>query len=111
MDDCRFNKIVKGQMIRCLELLFKKGIEYDSNSDDRLYSFKRGAVAMDSTPKQVLIGYMNKHIMSIYDMCFDGFRHPIEKWDEKITDAINYLLLLRAMVEEEEVEEYRSEGA
>ena len=30
---------------------------------------------------------------------------PKEQWDEKITDSINYLLILRAIVEEETHEE------
>lgn len=30
---------------------------------------------------------------------------PLEKWDEKITDHINYLILLRALVVEEDDED------
>ena len=29
-----------------------------------------------------------------------GGTYPLEKWDEKISDSINYLLILRAIVEE-----------
>ena len=101
MDNCKFNKAINKQIEDCKELLLKKGIEYDNSTIDRLHSFKRGALALDVTPKQVLVGYMNKHIMSIYDMCGNSNNYPIELWEEKITDAINYLLLLRAMVEEE----------
>lgn len=44
---------------------------------------------------------MAKHTVSIYDMCNSGLKYPIELWNEKITDHINYLLLLRAIIEEE----------
>ena len=44
---------------------------------------------------------MAKHTVSIYDMCNSGQKYPIELWNEKITDHINYLLLLRAIIEDE----------
>jgi hypothetical protein len=50
-------------------------------------------------------GMMAKHTVSIYDMC--GSEEPFyaEQWDEKITDHINYLILLRAIVYEMAEEE------
>lgn len=44
---------------------------------------------------------MAKHTVSIYDMARSEETFPLEKWDEKITDHINYLILLRAVVVEE----------
>ena len=42
-----------------------------------------------------------KHIVSLYDMCFDdGTHYDISTWDEKITDSLNYLFLLKAIVKE-----------
>ena len=35
----------------------------------------------------------------------------IEKWDEKITDTINYLFILKAIVEEESYEKNRSKDS
>lgn len=44
-----------------------------------------------------------KHIVSVYDMCLTGSEHyGADAWDEKITDSINYLILLRAIVKEEQ---------
>jgi hypothetical protein len=43
-----------------------------------------------------------KHIISISDL-IDDLDHtipPYELWDEKITDAINYLILLDALIHE-----------
>lgn len=101
MNRKQFEKIVGEQMNRCKHILVKKGVEYDCETEDRLGSFKRGAAILNITPKQVLTGYLNKHIISIYDMCTSNNMYPMEQWNEKITDAINYLLLLRALVEEE----------
>lgn len=44
---------------------------------------------------------MAKHTVSIYDMARSDDSFSLEKWDEKITDHINYLILLRAVVVEE----------
>lgn len=38
---------------------------------------------------------------SLYDMCFaDGMSFDAGTWDEKITDSLNYLFLLKAIVKE-----------
>jgi hypothetical protein len=54
-----------------------------------------------TTPKQALAGQMCKHTVSIYAMIEGDADIPMEKWEEKITDHINYLLLLKAVIEEE----------
>lgn len=42
-----------------------------------------------------------KHIVSLYDMCFaDSVSYEESVWDEKITDSLNYLFLLKAVVKE-----------
>lgn len=111
MDMFSFNKTVKEQSERCLSILCDKGIEYapnasmENNTSDRLEHFKKAAAIMSATPKIALLGMLSKHIVSVSDMCTDSKSYPIEKWDEKITDSINYLLILRAMVEEENHEQ------
>ena len=100
-----FEKVVYEQLQYCLDLLTKKGKEYDSGEGDRLASFKRAAVLQDVSQKEALAGMMAKHTVSIYEMCEQG-EYPVEKWIEKITDSINYLLILRAMVEEEKNEKH-----
>ena len=47
--------------------------------------------------KQHCTGMMSKHVVSLYDMCYSTLLHfDMEQWDEKITDCINYLILLKA---------------
>ena len=99
-----FNNIVTNQMKKCWETLFNKGNEY-SVQDDRLLHFKKAAAFMDSTPKAALFGMLAKHLISLSDMCMDKRKHPKEVWTEKITDSINYLLILAAIVEEEQIEQ------
>lgn len=53
--------------------------------------------------KAALAGMMSKHVVSLYDMCYSTLLHfDMEQWDEKITDCINYLILLKALVKEEQ---------
>ncbi len=108
MNMFNFNKVVQEQSDRCLTILCNKGTEYapgasiENNTTDRLEHFKKAAAIMSATPKVALLGMLSKHIVSVSDMCTDGKSYPIEKWNEKITDSINYLLILRAVVEEEQ---------
>ena len=99
-----FNNIVTNQMKKCWETLFNKGNEY-SVQGDRLSHFKKAAAVMESTPKAALFGMLSKHLISLSDMCLDKRKHPNEVWSEKITDSISYLLILAAIVEEEQFEQ------
>lgn len=55
--------------------------------------------------KAALMGMLSKHLISVSDMCMDGQQYSKEQWDEKITDSINYFLILCAIIEEELNEE------
>ena len=84
-------------------VLGAKGEEY-ATDNDRLHNFKVAAQVQGITNKEALSGMMAKHTFSVYDMIADGKDHSQEKWDEKILDHINYLILLRALVVEEKAE-------
>jgi len=96
----RFNKVIKDQLQYCEALLVSKGDEY-VRTTDRLAVFKKAAVFQNETPKQALLGMLAKHLVSISDMCVADSKETSELWSEKITDSINYLLLLWALVEED----------
>lgn len=97
-----FDVAINEQIEYCMSLLVSKGDEYDTTNNDRLHAFKTAAVLQHQTPKQALAGMMAKHTVSIYDMCVEDKEYPMEKWTEKITDSINYLLILKAMLTEED---------
>lgn len=112
-----FNTVIQNQIAFCLNTLTGKGAEYAPDAvkeptpltaqaatalaPDRLEHFKKAAAIMNTTPKAALLGMLSKHIISVSDMCTDNRKYPVGKWEEKITDSINYLLILRAIVEEE----------
>lgn len=95
----KFNEIVAAQIKRSTDILCVKAKEYAT--EDRLHNFKTAAALEGLTPRQALAGMMAKHTVSVYDMCMSSNDFSREMWEEKITDHINYLLLLKAIVEEE----------
>ena len=98
-----FNAIIHEQIDRCENTLCKKAEEYAT--EDRLHNFKVAGSIQNCLPTTALAGMMCKHTVSVYDMIQgleDGKRYPLDMWDEKIGDSINYLLLLSAMVREQD---------
>lgn len=100
MTNADFNKVVEEQLDLCKSLLCKKGEEYDRDTGDRFHSFKVAAALQGETPMQALAGMLAKHTVSVYDLIKDG-SSDLTIWDEKITDHINYLLLLKGLIMDE----------
>ena len=98
VDGNRFIEIVEQQLEWCKRMLLVKGEEY--GTEDRLHNFKIARSVQQCSEEQALAGMMTKHIVSIYDMCKSGEAYTEERWNEKIGDSINYLLLLRALIED-----------
>lgn len=101
MNEQQFQEIFKNQISLCEKTLLKKGSEYAYDAD-RLHNFKVAAALQGETQAQALGGMLSKHIVSIFDMIRDGKSYSIEMWDEKIGDAMNYLILLKAILIEGE---------
>ena len=96
-----FNLVFEKQVERCEQTLQRKKKEYTGDSQDRLSAFKVAAAMQGCKPERALAGMMAKHIVSLYDMCYtDRETFDMTTWDEKITDSLNYLFLLKAIVEE-----------
>ena len=89
------------QVKLCAKILQRKTKEYTGDDADRLGAFKAAAALQHCTPARALAGMLAKHIVSLYDMCFaERTYYGMETWDEKITDSLNYLFLLKAIVKE-----------
>ena len=100
MTTTEFNKIVEDLMDRSRGVLIKKADEYNL-TDDRLDVFKKAACRQMITVPQALLGYMDKHIGSIYDYVHEDKKMTAALAAEKITDAQNYLYLLYAILKEQ----------
>lgn len=97
----KFNEIFEEQVQRSRETLGFKAKEYATT--DRLHNFKVAAEYLGMSPEQACLAFATKHFVSIADMCHNvthGETYDLSVWNEKIGDAINYLFLLRAIVQE-----------
>jgi hypothetical protein len=101
MEAREFENVVLEQLDKCQKMLGIKATEYASPRD-MLHNFVIAAQVQGCSPRDALGGFMAKHTVSIYDLIREAaVDMPMEMWDEKITDHINYLLLLRAIIVEE----------
>ena len=96
MNQHTFDTLLDRQFQRCEHLLNLKAEEYATL--DRLHNFKVAAELQGITPQAALAGMMAKHSVSIYDMCSSSKQHTFAVWNKKITDHINYLILLQALL-------------
>lgn len=100
MDSEVFNQHLQHMQEVTIDTLIQKAKEYATDGD-RLHNFKVAAEVQGISPTAALAGMMAKHTVSVYDMIGTGEVYPMELWEEKIKDNINYLFLLWALLHEE----------
>lgn len=105
MNSSQFESLVNEQFKFCYNLLFEKAKQYSIGTADRLHAFKVAAEFQGITSEQALLGMLSKHLVSISDMIKNNTEHNEDVWNEKISDSINYLLLLKAIVVESQQNE------
>jgi hypothetical protein len=91
-----FDKIVEERLTKIKDILLIKSKEYAVN-DDRLYNFRRASIINKETPEQALWGMFTKHLVSVIDLVEGSTQVTEYLVNEKIGDAINYLILLEAI--------------
>jgi len=97
-----FEQILKARTQKMVLTLGRKAGEY-ATADDRLHTFKEAARLGGLTPAEALMGMWLKHVVSVCDMVREqSAGKPItqDRVDDKIGDAINYLVLLEAVFAE-----------
>jgi hypothetical protein len=97
-----FKTLIHHRLNHCVNVMTAKSDEYSRN-DDKLHNFKIAAAFDGCTPEKALWGMMLKHIVSLRDIVQDienGNCPQVLVVVEKITDTINYSLLLEALIDE-----------
>jgi hypothetical protein len=98
-----FEKLMNERFSHCGKLMIgSKNVEYSRNND-KLHNFKVAGRIGGVTPEFALIGMFMKHLVSVFDIVndLDDNRLPEEAiLQEKITDTINYLVLLEGLITE-----------
>lgn len=96
-----FDDILQKRLNSIASVLGAKAKEYASDYD-RLHNFKRTAKILDCSPERALIGFFVKHLVSLLDIvdAIDPPEEPLkpEVVNEKIGDAVNYLILLEGLL-------------
>ena len=103
MDVSEFAAIFENQFQTSDSILNSKREEYANDNDnvDVLHNFRQAAHLEQTNMRAALGGFLAKHVVSIFDMIHEEELRDMAVWDEKITDALNYLILLKAIVVEE----------
>ena len=97
----KFEDVVSLRIEKIKSVLCEKAKEY-AKDGDRFHNFNVAARMLGITPERALKGMMLKHEVSVNDLIEMAGTTP-EKLDakvinEKITDNINYLILLEGML-------------
>lgn len=93
-----FENVLEIQIERCRSVLSAKGADY-TDGKDRLFNFKQLAELLGIDPKVVWATYWLKHVLAIANFCSCG-KVESEPIAGRIDDAINYLFLLKGLIEE-----------
>lgn len=104
MNSEEFEGVLSAQINRTVDILGNKAAEY-ADDTERLHNFKVIAELQGISTHQAVVNLMAKHTVSIFDLA----QRPVDEvtenlWNEKITDHINYLILLQAALAEERKE-------
>ena len=92
-----FEKMTEARLERTRKTLAAKATEY-ADGNDRLHNFKMAAAMSRKTVRQALFGMLAKHLVSVVDMVESKEAFEVGYIDEKVGDAINYLILLEAVL-------------
>ena len=81
-----------------MELMRVKGEEYTVSNEDKLKNFKSIADRLETTPSEVAMVYLLKHMDSIRNYVLNGVEASDESISGRIRDARNYMMLLHAII-------------
>lgn len=99
----KFDLRLDARLEKIKNVLSSKSAEY-SKANDKHYNFKRAAEIIRKTPETALWGMYLKHLVSIQDIVEKieetGNPPKLEILEEKIGDAINYMILLETLIQE-----------
>lgn len=98
MTNDQFSKILDARVTAIRSTLSNKAKEYAVG--DRLYNFNRAAEILRTTAEKALLGMFTKHLVSVIDLVEKSISVTEAVINEKLGDAINYLILLEAMLKE-----------
>lgn len=99
MNSKRFNHLLGVEVDRIYDTLAEKSSEY-STVDNKLHNFDKAGKMANTTRERALLGFLLKHQVSIDDIVdkLDKELPSLDLVSEKITDILNYYILLKACI-------------
>lgn len=100
MTHAEFEEVLSAKIERIRRVMLAKSADY-ARGADKLHNFKAAAEMDGITPEQAAKGMLLKHWQSLRDLIDDMDRSvywPLSHWQEKLDDAVNYLILIEALV-------------
>jgi hypothetical protein len=95
-----FDKFIKEEILPdCQAIMSSKGISY-SGLEDKLGNFKRLSVLTNTESEKVLFIYFTKHFDALSSYIRGEYKDS-ESIRGRILDIINYMLLLAALLKEQ----------
>ena len=106
MKTIEFDTVIERRLELSKQILINKAKEYAKGDDNRMHNFDKASQITGECREKALFGFFLKHLISVMDIIDDMNKNKNtyipskELTDEKIGDAINYLLLLEASIED-----------
>lgn len=104
MDNTTFENLVKEIRAASMDTLTAKNAKYATDGD-RLHNFVAGGDVMGGTAAQACWGYLTKHLVALRDKVERNDFSDREDLKEKCQDAINYIVFLWCIGNEERAKE------
>jgi hypothetical protein len=103
MTNEKFDEMLERRVQLIRSVLKSKGREYTNSQADRFHNFNRAGNIQQISREKALVGMFTKHLVSILDIVdnIETERPTYAVIEEKIGDAINYLVLLEGVLKED----------
>lgn len=101
MNSKEFNALKEAQLERLDGLIDMRSV---GNGDDLLHTLKQAADLQSISLREAIAGYMADHTVTLYDMMRDHEVWSMDVWEAKITEQMADLLMLNAVIKEEDLE-------
>ncbi len=97
MNATDFEVILETRIAKTRAVLAGKAKEY-STDQNRLHNFETAADELGGTPAEACWGFLKKHLVSVRDLALGVRPTTASLINEKIGDAVNYLILMEAIL-------------
>jgi len=97
-----FYELMDKTFSEALAIAKAKGEDYTKGSNDALANFKEAGDMLGVDPLKICLIFANKHYAAITNYVKTGGKSESEPIDMRIKDMINYLVLLLALIKENE---------